>query len=357
MISKNSGRISAAECFKAMLNGEKPERVIYWEMYPVGFAAVQAGKTVYDAYDDPEFSYRSQERMAEEVGWLFCPAYYTMGGGWGGETKLTKDDFVQAPIPVRYAVESEEDAWNLKAPDLMAEPSFRKGLEFYRIAAREKTENDGFRVTFNGTGPFTLSARICGMDAWARWLVKKPEIVHHLLRLTTDHIIEGARLWLEEFGEFNVPFYLGEPMSSNQIISPKQFEEFVLPYQKELNDKALDMGYKHIFCHICGDHNANLPYWAQIPMGNPGIISIGQQIELETAARYFPNDIIFGNLDPVIIQTETPEQIYEDTKQVVEKGKEITGRFIFGTGCELPPRAGRENVMAMMRAVEDYGRY
>ena len=109
--------------------------------------------------------------------------------------------------------------------------------------------------------------------------------------------------------------------------------------------------------HICGEHNENLPYWAQIPMGDPGIVSFGHEVDLEKAAEYFPNDIIYGNLEPAIIQSGTPEQVYEAAKVVIEKGKKAPGGFILAPGCEMPPRAAPENVMAMTRAVNDFGWY
>ena len=36
------------------------------------------------------------------------------------------------------------------------------------------------------------------------------------------------------------------------MISPKQFETFVMPYAREINEKVLSLGYRHIFCHVCG---------------------------------------------------------------------------------------------------------
>ena len=76
-----------------------------------------------------------------------------------------------------------------------------------------------------------------------------------------------------------------------------------------------------------------------------------------TAAEYFPNDIIFGNLNPAIIQSGTPEEVYQASKEVVERGKALANGFIFAPGCELPPRAPVENLRAMTRAVEDFGWY
>ena len=141
------------------------------------------------------------------------------------------------------------------------------------------------------------------------------------------------------------------------MISPKQFETFVLPYAREINEKVLSLGYRHIFCHICGEQNLNLPLWAKIPFGDPGLVSFGHEVALEKAAAYFPNDIIIGNLEPAIVQNGTPEEVYEATRKVVETGKNLPGGFIFAPGCELPPKAPIENVKMMTRAVEDFGWY
>jgi uroporphyrinogen decarboxylase len=352
-----SNKPTDRECLQAMLHREKPKMVIHLETYPLGFAAIQAGRTIYDAYTYPRFSYESQKKLAAEMGWLFQPAYPGIGGGWGGKSKLRRGDSAQSPIPVRYAVTDEEGVWKLKAPELTSVAGVRKALRFYTQSAQDSVENTAFKVTLNTAGPFTMAAQLCSMDRMGRWILRNPGVVHHLLRLATDHIILGARLWLDTFKDRDVLFYLSEPMSANQIISPRQFEEFAYPYIKEVHEKVLSLGYKHIFCHICGDHNANLPWWSKIPMGDPGIISVGHQIELETAAKYFPRDIIYGNIDPIIIQIGTPQQVYEATVKVVNKGKRIPNGFVFGPGCELTPQASRENIVAMMKGVADSGRY
>ena len=173
----------------------------------------------------------------------------------------------------------------------------------------------------------------------------------------SDYLIEIAQYWKDTFGIEGVIPFGSEPSSSNTLISPKHFEQFALPYMKETHQKVLDMGYKTIYMHICGDHNANLTHWAEIPMGNPGLISIGQEIELETAAKYFPDDIIMGNMDPFTIFAGTPETVYDSARAVIEKGKTLPGGFIFSPGCEIPPKANPLNVMAMTKAVNDFGWY
>ena len=149
----------------------------------------------------------------------------------------------------------------------------------------------------------------------------------------------------------------GGATSSNYLISPGQFEEFVLPSLKKGEQKLRDLGYRTTYVHICGEHNANLPYWAQIDFGDPGIIGVGHEVRLETAASYFPDNIILGNLEPAIVQTGTPEEVYEATRKVLEEGMRLPNGFILSTGCDLPPMAPPENVGMITKAVNDFGWY
>jgi len=75
------------------------------------------------------------------------------------------------------------------------------------------------------------------------------------------------------------------------------------------------------------------------------------------ASKYFPRDIILGNINPAIVQNSTVDEVYRLTKQIIEHGKNCSRGYIFSTGCDLPPRAPAENVMAMTRATEDAGFY
>ena len=69
----------------------------------------------------------------------------------------------------------------------------------------------------------------------------------------------------------------------------------------------------------------------------------------------FPKDIIYGNIDPAVIQTGTPVQVYELCRQAIEKGKKAPGGFILGPGCDLPVNAPPVNVYAMTKAAHDFG--
>ena len=276
------------ERLDALLEREKPDRVPVWPLGYPGFATINAGYTVADAYNKPEKAFEAQKWCCEQYGWIFTPLFFY--GGWaswefGGEIRWPTGEFDQAPLITRHPVESEEDAMNLVLPDVKSSGIIPMVAEFNRLAI-DKMENDElFYILVPVGGPFSLAANMCSAERLLKWVMKKPELANHVLRMATDHSLGLFEYWKSEFGTEKLLPFVGEPAASNQLISPKMFEKFAFPYLKELHEKTLGMGYKHIYCHICGEANANLPYWAQIPMGDPGIISVGHEVDVLTAAE------------------------------------------------------------------------
>jgi uroporphyrinogen decarboxylase len=343
----------------ALLNGKRPDRVPNWPFFDLtGFSAVYHNRPITAAYLDPRESLDMQRAVCRDFGWICSPFYMASPvKEFGGEVKMPDSQYAQAPTTVRFPVETEEDVRKLKIPDIKSSPSVAREIEFYRMTDAERFDNEPFRVYLPMSDPFGFVGRLCRLEQLAKWMLRKPDLVLDMMDIARGYTEELTRYWRDTFSTDGVIARSGGVISSNQIISPQLFERFVLPSLKESHQGILDMGYRHIYCHICGDHNLNMKYWGQVPMGNPGFISVGQETDLETAARYFPNDIILGNLEPSILQTGTPDGVYEATRRVIEKGKKLSCGYIFSLGCQFPPRADLKNVRAMNRAIEDYGWY
>ena len=359
-MAERTGTMTDRQRVEALLNYQKPDRVPIWPFAYAGFSVVYTKSSIADAYNKPAVALASQRKTCHDFGWVFVPMLsYASLGGWefGGEIQWPGDEHGQTPVVVRHAVQTPEEAINLKMPDINNSGIIPIMMEFCKLASQESIDNEPFKVMAEGPGAFTCASNITGLDRFALWMVTNPEAIHHLLRLTSDYLVGLAQYWKDVFGVDGVLPLGAEPVSSNNVISPKHFEQFALPYIQETHSKILAMGYKTLYMHICGDHNANLTHWAEIPMGDPGLISIGPDIDLETAAKYFPKAIILGNLDPVIIYTGTPESVYEATRNVIEKGKKLPGGFILGAVCDMPVGAPPVNVFAMARAINDFGWY
>jgi len=345
---------------EALLQRKKPDRVPVWPFAYAGFATVYTGTSIADAYNNPRVAYEAQKKTCQDFGWVFTPMLaYAAYGGWefGGDIKWPSGEFSQAPTVTRHPVETEEDVWKLNTPEVATAGIIPLVTEFLSLAAKEQLDNEPFNVLAILLGPFNTAAMISGPDKLCKWAIKRPDAANRLIRLATDHMMDLAQYWYDHFGIDGVLPFSGEAVATGQVISAKQFEKFVLPYFQEAHGKVLSLGYKHIYSHLCGDQNANLEHWAKVPFGDPGIISIGHEVDIDTAARYFPNDIILGNVEPAVIQTGTPGQVYELSRACIEKGKKHTGGFALSPGCELPPMAPIENVKAMLQAASDYGWY
>ncbi|MFC1995832.1 uroporphyrinogen decarboxylase family protein [Chloroflexota bacterium] len=347
-------KLTPSERMEAIMSRRKPDRVPFIPFIS-GFCARNVGYPVSVIYEDAEKSFWSQVWTQRQYDYDGGPLYgYASYGGWelGGDIKFPRSEWEQAPVVTRFPVVTEEDVWKLQLPDVKTAGSHPIIMEFSKLQAKMDMP-----VTGMFEGVFLASGNTCGVAQLCKWMMKKPEVAHHLLHVVTDFLVQTVHYWVKTFGAEKILAFTAEATASNQLISPKQFEQFVLPYHKELHDAILDMGIKHIFCHICGEQNLNLPHWAKIPMGDPGIVSFGHEVDLETAGKYFPNDIIAGNVEPAIIQSGTADQVYELCRIAIDKGRKCPGGFVLMGGCEVPVMAPPYNIWIMRKAIDDFGWY
>lgn len=251
-----------------------------------------------------------------------------------------------------YPVKTEHDVLNLKTPDPKTAGRISKVLEFSRLQ-----DEHGQWVSFYSRSPFTMAANICGLEQFLKWMVRKPELCERLMKMAIDHIFNVLKFWVATFGREKIFVLMSSPSESNEIISPKDFEKYALPCHMEYHKRLSTMGIRRFAFHICGDQNGNLPHFRAVsPWPHPSVLSFGHEVDLEVVGKYFPKDIIFGNIELAAIQTGAPQQVYELSRLALGKGKKVPGGFILGPGCHLlaaPPA----NVFAMTKAVNDFGWY
>jgi len=347
--------MTTRERMKALALGQRPDRVPL-TLSALGFCAQIAGYPIARIFDDPEKSFWAQVWTQELYGSDSGPSYsFSMSISWdfGGGIKFPTSQWQQVPEPEHFPVESEADVGQLEIPDVKSAPSIQLAMEVSRLCQQHQRP-----IMFTIGSPFTWAGNLCGLDQFCRWMVKKPELAHRLLRLSTDYCLQIARYWVDTFGAQRVTPLVPTPSESNDVISPKQYEEFAFPYLKELCEKVLAMGVRRFYCHYCGEQNLNLPYLAQIPLGKAAFVSFGHQVDLTTAIEYFGDKyIIVGNIEPSIIQNGTPQQVYELARQCIEKAKYAPNGFVLCPGCELPPKAPPYNVYMLKKAVNDFGWY
>jgi len=348
--------MTSAERMAALMRGERPDRVPVTPMV-FGHTAVVCGQPLARVFDDADRSFRCQMLAAEMYGYDGGPLYaYASVGGWefGGDIEFPHKKYSGAPVVTRAPVQTEEDVHSLQVPeDVTKAGSLPIALAF----ARKQAEH-GLPVTmFPVGGPFGPAGSIMGEERMLSWLIKKPELVHQVLDKVTEFCIKVAEYYVQEFGAENLTAFQGEATASNMLISPKQFEIFVLPGLQKINRRLLELSVRRSIFHICGEHNKNLKYWQQVPMTKQTVLSFGREVTLETAMDMFPDQIIAGNVDPTLIQEGSPEEVLDQARECIEVAKYHRGGYILMAGCDVPPHAPPVNVFQLVKAAREFGRY
>jgi uroporphyrinogen decarboxylase len=348
-------QMTSGERIEAILDEQPVDRVPHFP-FILGFCAKNLGYPIATIYNHAGKSFDAQRKTFEQYGIDWGPIYgYASYGTWefGGEVEMPSGEYQQAPAHKMFPVKSESDLDALSLPDVDTAGCLPIAMEFSRLQ-----EKHDMPISVVLGGNFTIAGNICAVETLCRWLLKKPAVAHRILRLATDHIIGMVGRWVDVFGAERVIPQFWEPLSSNLIISPRQFKQFVLPYLVESAEKILAMGVRHILFHICGDQNANLPFWAQVPMGEPGLCSFGEEISIEKAIEVLGNKaVIIGNIDPSLLLTGRPEQIQECCRKTIEKGKMAPRGFMLSSGCEVSPQTPGYHIYLMQKALEEFGGY
>jgi uroporphyrinogen decarboxylase len=343
--------------FRELLSGRKTARPLCWLWGAApSFAVQNAGYPAAAAYNDPQKSFEAQIETIVQFGEDGIPRMAVGGASdvtwaFGGKLKWPADEYSMAPTATRHPVNSEAEVERLTMPDDIAAAG---PLPLYLDFARRCHANELPVFPFI-TSPIEGARSLCGPELLMRWMIKKPELAHRLLRLATEYSVAVVRLFAATFPPKNILTYLAAPTASNQMLSPRFFEKFVLPYQKELHEIILQTGIKHIYCHICGEQNRNLPMWADIPMGNPGIVSFGHEVAIETAVKFFGNScIIAGNIEPAIIHLGQPDEVYRLSIAALAQGSRSPRGYILMPGCGIPPNVPTDNLLMLKKAAADF---
>ena len=349
-------RMSSKERVNALFSRQKPDRVpiIAWGS---PFGTHNAGYSVTDAFDNPEKAFHGCRLTWELYGWE--PVFWIFGPtvlgamDFGGEVRSPKGEFEGSEIIISHPARTEKDLLNLKMPDPRKAGRIPLWLEFAKLQVAY-----GLPATFCTRSVFTLAGNICGLDLFCRWLIRRPDLAERAMKIAIDHIFNVMGYWVETFGPGQVFVFMASASEASQVISPKHFEKFALPFHVEFQERMKALGIQRFLWHICGDQNLNLPHIASLSSWkHPSILTFGHEVDLEVAAKCFPEDIILGNIEPAILQAGSPQQVYELSRLALEKGMRAPGGYVLGPGCTLPPYAPPVNVFAMTKAVNDFGWY
>lgn len=183
--------------------------------------------------------------------------------------------------------------------------------------------------------PFAEACSLCGVTQFMLMIVDDPGLAHRILDFLTDIVIEFARSQVSA----GAPM-LGAGDAAASMISPSQYREFALPYERRVVD-AVHCADGLVKLHICGNTTHLLRDMVRC---GADLFNVDHLVRFEDACGAYgeASKAFKGNLDPVAdLLQATPEHCQARCRDVLEKA--VGMRFMLSAGCEIPA-ATRDDV-------------
>ena len=214
----------------------------------------------------------------------------------------------------------------------------------------------GVLTPWGFAGVFNFAAELIGMENLYIAPYEEEELYRHIMGCISVSMSEYNQA-LVEAGVDCVG--IQGHMAGGRTTGSDFFREFVQPYEQKMIDAIHAAGGFSVY-HNCGFARTLYENYRELGMTVWETISEQPRGDNRLAeAKEILGDRIclLGNLDQVnFLKTATPQEVAERTRASVRTGKP-NGRFIFSTSDYLEIGTPRENVVAMIEAAKDEGRY
>ena len=252
-------------------------------------------------------------------------------------------EFIDEGVPVckTHVITGPEDIKNLEIPDPLKKPRTLDRI----LAGRELSGIFGDKIPIGGwiEGPLAEAVDLAGVSEMLMMLMTDPENAGLLM----DKCLEFGKKFAKAQIEAGCDLMgMGDAISSQIDLST--YDQFVKERHKEIISFIHEYGAL-VKLHICGDITHLLPSIKDV---GADIIDLDWQVDINKARSILgPNPIITGNINPVIVQDKTPEEVYKVSRDLLEsqKGK----KFILSAGCEITVNTPVENLLAMKKAAQE----
>jgi [methyl-Co(III) methanol-specific corrinoid protein]:coenzyme M methyltransferase len=191
------------------------------------------------------------------------------------------------------------------------------------------------------TGPISLSASLVDPMTFLKELHKKNDLSHKVINYVTEQIIDYARL-LAENGASVIS--IADPTATGEILGPRLFEEFVVPYINKIVSAIHGTGVP-VIVHICGDVNPVKKYF---PALQGKAISVDAMVGLHKLKEEYPALTTMGNLSTYMLEFSNTEKILNATRHLLEQKIDI-----LAPACGLSTSTPLSNITAFTEAVKN----
>lgn len=332
--------MNSYERVMSVLNGETPDRCPVVPMVRE-WCSKQAGVPFVEDLENPdkhiEAQVYCQERFGYDIIWGECYACHSESEAMGSELKYGEGMLpsVISPAVKDYA----QDLPKLKLFDPYQNPRLAGFL--YSIRELKQKYDGQVAVTGYVQAPFRHASMLRGSENIMRDMFKNKDKLRELCQLALYSQIVYATAVISAGADI---VFLSDPTSSGDAVSKKMWEEWGLPYTRELVDVIKRQGVKTIL-HICGN---TLDRLESLAATGVDCLSLDMAVDFAKAREILgPKFPLMGNVDTTLLALGKTEKVTESAQKVVA-GAGASGGLLLSGGCLLADLCPAENVEAMI---------
>ncbi len=303
-----------------------------------------------DYFLDPELWFQSNLKINKEFSdVIFVPSWWMEYGMAAEPSALgSKIKFWQDNTPSEYhTLYHIEDIDNW--PDYEVESDAFMGMTLHRMKMHKQRILDlGEVLPFvTSRGPLCTAGFVRGTTDFMIDIVEKPEWAHKLIDRCTSLIIDWLKAQQKIIGPTVEGIFILDDIVG--FINEEHYKEFAHPYLKRICD-AFPKDWVKLY-HNDAEIDACLNY---LPDAGFNVLNWGKKTDIaEVKERVGKRMCLMGNVNPLEIGVRgTPEEVREATLEVLEKS-EGEG-IILSVGGGTSPGMPKENIMAMLQALEEF---
>ncbi|MBR9999649.1 MAG: uroporphyrinogen decarboxylase family protein [Cyclobacteriaceae bacterium] len=239
------------------------------------------------------------------------------------------------PICASQIIRTFDDVKSLKNPDVYKNLRTRDRID--GAALYQKLLKGNVPVIGWIEGPLAEACDLTGVSQMLMQLMLDPDFSNILLDKVVVTAKEFARAQIEEGCDI---IGIGDAICSQ--IDPDTYDLYIKKRHRELIDYIHEQGAR-VKLHICGNITHLLPSIRELGMD---ILDLDWQVDMDHAYEVVGPEVVrCGNIDPVLIQNRSEEQVRELTAKLIRK--ESGRRHILSAGCEITVNTPVENLLAM----------
>jgi MtaA/CmuA family methyltransferase len=248
--------------------------------------------------------------------------------------------YVDEGVPqcLKIMVSSTEDIDRLPDPDVYkCERTLDriKGAEYFQKLLKSTVPVSGWIE-----GPLAEACDLAGVDNMLMMIMTDPDSAERLM----DKCMAVAKRFAKAQVEAGCDLMgIGDAICSQ--IDRDTYDIYVRGRHQELISYVHELGVP-VKLHICGNISHLLESLKNVYMD---IIDLDWQVDINKARWILGNDVVLGgNINPVFIQNQSEQEIFEYSKELVEKHKDH--KYLLAAGCEITVLTPHENLFAMRKA-------